>query len=57
LLEEQPTLDCVEKNDELVLPNMPKFENVIAKDIAIDVKECSTPISEPKPKPTSFVQP
>jgi hypothetical protein len=57
LLEEKPIIDCVEQIDEFYVPHMPEFENIVADDIVVDMSGFSTPVSEPKPEPTSFDKP
>jgi hypothetical protein len=54
--EEKPIVDCVEHIDELHVTHMPEFEHVITYDIVVDMLGFSTPVSEPKPKPTSSNQ-
>jgi hypothetical protein len=43
--------------DEMVVPNMPKSENIVVGDIVVDMSGCSTPKSTPELEPNSFDQP
>ena len=40
--EEKPTIDCVEQIDDMVAPNRPKPDNVVAYYIVVGVQGCST---------------
>ena len=56
LLEEQPLANCIGNIDEMLVPNMPTFENVVAKDIIDDMQGFLILVSELEHELASFIQ-
>jgi hypothetical protein len=50
-----PAEQYIELIDEMVVPNMPKDENIIVDDIVSDILGCFTPKSTPDPEPISLI--